>query len=336
MTKTTNVLLDPLDETTLPQFAKKLNINHHSPTQMSYPMAAWIYRYLVMTQEERRELPSNAAMIAGVCVNNILQKFYADTIWNFGAQRKLTPTQNLDKGKKDEIIVQELERLKNYEAIDEKDNEKKERYLLTIHDAISHGFSALENILGADTSNPIVCEQQISVEQKQSGLLLPIVGRTDFAIFDDETSSSPSFIIELKTAWDKVGKKKKDGTRSFLSASIPSVPSFNHLAQASYYSAVYDFKVPVLILYVTKNGYEIFDKNNCPQLTTTGMKKNFNQMVQCFRRRERLLGQFEELDRELIITNSIDMIDPNFDHPWCWLNMPEEHMSKVRKLWQID
>ena len=36
-----------------------------------------IQDYLKLTQEQRILLPSNAKMIAGFCVNNILQKFYA-------------------------------------------------------------------------------------------------------------------------------------------------------------------------------------------------------------------------------------------------------------------
>ena len=52
---------------------------------------------LTINQEQRRLLPSNAQMKAGVAVNNILQKFYADTIWNFGPQRKLQPNKNILK-----------------------------------------------------------------------------------------------------------------------------------------------------------------------------------------------------------------------------------------------
>ena len=81
-------LEDPLNELALPLFAKKLKINHFSPTQFSIPDGNWIFKYLVLTQEERR-LPANAQMKAGVAVNNVLQNHLADTIWKFGLQRKL-------------------------------------------------------------------------------------------------------------------------------------------------------------------------------------------------------------------------------------------------------
>ena len=72
------VLEDPLKEDALPLFATKLKINHHSPTQASLPDGAWLFKYLVLTQEQRRMLPSNANMKAGVAVNEILQQYYAD------------------------------------------------------------------------------------------------------------------------------------------------------------------------------------------------------------------------------------------------------------------
>ena len=37
-----------------------------------------------LTQEQRRALPSNSQMKAGVAVNNVLQNHLADTIWKFG------------------------------------------------------------------------------------------------------------------------------------------------------------------------------------------------------------------------------------------------------------
>ena len=117
-------------------------------------------------------------MKAGVAVNNILQKFYADTIWNFGPQ-KLQPNKNILKGKtKEELITSEVDEYKLYVPNDEKIS-KFEKYQAEIVEVANHGFSALENIGGADLG-PIVCEEQISITQDFSSLLCPVVGRTDF------------------------------------------------------------------------------------------------------------------------------------------------------------
>ena len=173
-------LEDPLKEKALPLFAKKLNINHFSPTQFSIPDGNWLFKYLVLTQEERRALPSNSQMKAGVAVNNVLQKHLADTIWKFGPQRKLTPMANQEKNKdKQEIIHAELQEFRNHIANDDKDQAKKEKYQDEIFAVCNHGFSALEK-LGVATTYPITCEEQISITQEVSSLFLSVVGRTDF------------------------------------------------------------------------------------------------------------------------------------------------------------
>ena len=69
-------LSDPLEENILPKFAIKLGITHHSPTQATLPDGAWLFKYLFLTQAQRRTLPSNAQMKAGVAVNNISVKHY--------------------------------------------------------------------------------------------------------------------------------------------------------------------------------------------------------------------------------------------------------------------
>ena len=49
-------LQDPLNEKTLPLFAEKLKISHFSPTQFALPDSAWLFRYVCLTQEQRRLL----------------------------------------------------------------------------------------------------------------------------------------------------------------------------------------------------------------------------------------------------------------------------------------
>ena len=90
-------LSDPLKEKILPKSFQNLGLTHHSPTQASLPDGVHFFKYAVLSQPERRSLPSNAQMKAGVCVNNVLQNHFADTIWKFGPVGKLQPTENLIK-----------------------------------------------------------------------------------------------------------------------------------------------------------------------------------------------------------------------------------------------
>ena len=84
------------------------------------------------------------------------------------------------------------------------------------------------------------------------------------------------------------------------------------------------------------NDYKIFDSSNCSGLTVEGLKKNFQNMVNVFKRREKLLSQYENLDPQQIIENTVQMIDPMFDHPYCWHGIGEENLIAAKKLWNIN
>jgi len=347
---------DPLQEAlqnTLPLFAQKLKINHYSPTQFSIPDAAWLFKYVFMDQKMRRELlPSNAAMEAGKIVGEVLQRIYADTIYKIHpVKKKVAPTTN-EKISKDAALQEEIEKLKEYVPNDEKDSDKKQKYLEEIPEVINHALSGLKELAVA---SPVTCERQISI-QSPSGFfssLLPTVGRIDFDfginkhVFGDPPKESsptselladafPHKIIELKTKWSRLGKVKKDGSRSFLVSSLPATASFNHLVQVATYAANFDFKVPAYLLYATKDGYKIFDSTNCPHLTVDGMKKNLQIMFNTFRRREKILALHEHLTREEIIEEAAGMMDMNLDHPFAWNGMPPELLKEAKLLWKLS
>ena len=181
---------------------------------------------------------------------------------------------------------------------------------------------------------------------------LPTVGRIDFdfgqmRIGENPTSpvsSSlagpdaflPQKIIELKTKYSRLGKVKKDGTRSFLVSSSPAVPSFNHLIQCAVYAAHWNFKVPVYLLYATAKDFQIFDSTNCHHLTVDGMKKNLQIMFRTFMRREKLLSQYQDYTRNEIIEHAVQMIDPNFDHPFAWNGLPVDLLQEAKELWKVN
>jgi len=347
--------IDPLQaelNKTLPLFARKLKINHGSPTQFAIPDSAWLFKYCWMDQAMRRELlPSNSAMEAGKVVGDVLQRIYADTIYRLNPNtKKIAPTTN-EKLTLDVALQEGIEKFKEYEATDDKDSDKKIKYLEEIPEVISHAHSGLKEL---GVTSPCTCERQISIDQLEgfSSPLLPTVGRIDFdygSINNHEfgtpltetnpTSQADAFphkIIELKTKWSRLGKVKKDGSRSFLVSSIPATASFNHCCQVATYAAHFNFKVPAYLLYATKDGYTIFDSTNCHHLTVDGMKKNLQIMFNTFRRRERILALSEHLTREEIIEEAAGMMDMNLDHPFAWNGMPPELLKEAKLLWKLS
>ena len=268
-------LIDPLEELKLDGFQKLnelLKINHHSPTSSSMPEGIYAFRYLFSTQEQRREFDGNANMAAGVAVNDAIQWHYSHDIWSFNPnQRKLAPHANT-KLSKDEAIAKAMEKFMEYNPVNDKDREKKEHYQETIPQTIQQGFLAFEKI-GAHKAAEVVAED--SINQVDNRLSLPIVGRADlhFADFNvaERSVAAPSSndapflsVCELKTSWQRPGKVKKDGTRSFASAKLPSTPLVNHLQQLAFYcfSLRKLNRINPYLIYLTADDHMVFTEKN--------------------------------------------------------------------------
>jgi len=353
MIKNTKII-DPLESLRQDGF-KKLNellkINHHSPTSASMPLGIYVYRYLLCTQEERREFEGNANMMAGVVTGDAMQDHYSNKIWSFHPlQKKLSP-RNHNKLSKDEAIAKALEKFKTYQAVNEKDQEKKDHYLETIPQTIHQGFLAFDS-LGINNSKDVVAEDSINFKDKR--LSLPIVGRSDIIykiqsqdkskVFQAAEQSSAAVlppgnnvlsdlvILELKTAWQKLGKQKKDGSRSFSSARLPSLPNRIHLQQLSFYCTARSPVAPVLC-YLTADGFKIFTKENCTDLEPENLNNYYEQLVNSCLRKERLLARHIDLDEpDMILKEIIKDVDPEFNHPFYW-SIGNKYLSKAKKIW---
>jgi hypothetical protein len=56
---------------TFPSWAEVLKVNHWSPSQLNSMICLWAYKYLYITQQERRELPGSAKMFAGTALGEM-------------------------------------------------------------------------------------------------------------------------------------------------------------------------------------------------------------------------------------------------------------------------
>ena len=280
-------------------------------------------------------------MEAGKRVGDALQRHLADIIYKLNPlTKKVAPTTN-EKITLDAAIQEQLEIFKEYDPVDDKDSDKKIKYLDEVPEIVKNAFLGLTKLAVA---SPITCERQISINADKFenssfhvSPVLDVVGRIDFDFGSQtEFGKTPHKIIELKTKYSRLGKVKKDGSRSFIVSNVPAAASFNHVVQCATYAANWNFKVPVYLLYATATGFEIFDSTNCKHLTVEGMKKNLQIMNRTFIRREKILSQFQDLTREEIIDNAIGMMDGNFDHPWCWNGLTPELLQEAKELWKVN
>ena len=345
----TNKIIDPLETLQQDGFQKLnelLKINHHSPTSSSMPLGIYAFRYLFSTQEQRREFEGNANMAAGVAVNDAIQWHYSHDIWSFNPnQRKLAPHKNT-KLSKEEAIAKAMDKFMEYIPVNDKDREKKEHFLETIPQTIRQGFIAFEklNIL---RSEKIVAED--SINHIDNRLSLPIVGRTDVHFTDfnassqgvaassgDHGSDAPFLsVCELKTSWQRIGKVKKDGTRSFASAKIPSTPLVNHLQQLAFYcfSLRKQMKVSPYLIYLTANDHMVFTEKNCADLEIQNLNNYYEQLVRNCIRKERLLSRYIDLEEpDMILDEIAKDVEPGFDHQFYW-NIGAKHLARAKKIW---
>nr|BAR32422.1 putative signal transduction protein with Nacht domain [uncultured Mediterranean phage uvMED] len=343
-------LIDPLEELKLDGFQKLnelLKINHHSPTSSSMPEGIYAFRYLFSTQEQRREFDGNANMAAGVAVNDAVQWHYSHDIWSFNPnQRKLAPHKNT-KLSKEEAIAKAMDKFKEYVPVNEKDREKKEHFLETIPQTIQQGFLAFEKI-GILNSEKVVAED--SINHIDHRLSLPVAGRTDVHFTDfnvserSDAASSQSFIssdapflsvCELKTSWQRPGKVKKDGTRSFASAKLPSTPLVNHLQQLAFYcfslrklNRIYPY-----LIYLTADDHMVFTEKNCADLEIQNLNNYYEQLIKNCIRKERLLARYIDLEEpDMILAEIAKDVEPGFDHQFYW-NIGSKHLARAKKIW---
>jgi hypothetical protein len=341
-------LIDPLEELKLDGFQKLnelLKINHHSPTSSSMPEGIYAFRYLFSTQEQRREFDGNANMAAGVAVNDAVQWHYSHDIWSFNPnQRKLAPHKNT-KLSKEEAIAKAMDKFKEYVPVNDKDREKKEHFLETIPQTIQQGFLAFEKI-GILNSEKVVAED--SINHIDHRLSLPVVGRTDVHFTDfnvserSDAASSASYtdapflsVCELKTSWQRPGKVKKDGTRSFASAKLPSTPLVNHLQQLAFYcfSLRKLNRISPYLIYLTADDHMVFTEKNCADLEIQNLNNYYEQLIKNCIRKERLLARYIDLEEpDMILAEIAKDVEPGFDHQFYW-NIGSKHLARAKKIW---
>ena len=344
-------IIDPLETLQQDGFTKLnelLKINHHSPTSSSMPLGVYAFRYLFCTQEQRREFDGSANMSAGVAVNDAIQWHYANKIWSYNPNiKKLAPKEN-KKLSKDEAISKALDKFMEYIPVDEKDRAKKEHYQETIPQTIQQGFLAFDK-LGADKSAEVVAED--SINQVDDRLSLPIVGRADLHFTDfnapersvaasahNHISGAAPFlsVCELKTVWQRPGRVKKDGTRSFASANVPSTPNAQHLQQLAFYcfSLRKLNRIHPYLVYLSADDHTVFTEKNCADLELENLKNYYEQLIQNCIRKERLLSRYIDLEEpELILSEIAKDVEPNFDHNFYW-NIGQKHLARAKAIWR--
>ena len=293
----------------LPEWVKLYKLNHHSPSQINAADDMWGYKYLYLTQEERRNLPVNSKMHSGVCIGDMGQYAIGNYIWKFVKGKGLVKTE-IPKTKK--IFEKVLDKFDAYRPSTDEDKlshqENKKGLALTFQQL----KLALKEI---GLKDPIECERSVSLNIP--GCQLPVIGRVDF---EDEKN-----FIELKTKWYKKNRPRKDGSQTF---SVPKIDEGyigwnEHILQVAFYYLATGKKPHLLV--VNPENYNIFTPDNCEDLKPKNLKNLINKMRVVCKRRE------EIMERHVGKTTWTQDIYPDFGH-FFWKGMGD-HLTNAMRLW---
>ena len=301
---------------TLPSWVKIYQLNHHSPSQINTEEDQWAYKYLYLSQEERRELPANINMKCGNWFGELGQKQFGNFIWEYEKGSGLVKKQ-IKKEKK--IFETAIDHFNKYEPVDEKDKRQAEENKLGFAITWNNIQAAIKEV---NLKEPIECERSVSLDLPDCEL--PVIGRIDF---EDQYN-----FIELKTKYKSKNRPRKDGSYTFSLKKILGPEDdktekyrgwFQHLLQVAFYYLA-TRKTPHLVV-VNEDGYKIFTPDNCDQLKPKNLEKFLIKMSQICSAREKIMA------RHVGKTTWIQDIIPNFDHNF-WNGMGDHKLKAVR-LW---
>ena len=295
----------------LPAWVKLYSLNHHSPSQINEADDMWGYKYLYLTQEERRKLPGNSKMKSGNVVGSLGQKKYGNFIWEYEKGSGLIKKE-IKKEKK--IFDAAVEKFNLYEPVDENDKLQHEANKLSLALTWDQLQKALDQI---GLKEPVECERSVSLELPHCKL--PVIGRIDY---EDENN-----FIELKTKWRKKNRPKADGTSSFSIVKIKEKYQGweDHILQVAFYYLA-TRKKPHLVV-VNESSFNIFTPENCQYLRPENLEKYMNKMSMICSNRERIM------EKHAGKSTWVEDIIADLDH-YFWKGMGD-HKVKAARLWGL-
>lgn len=220
-----------------------IGLEHFSPSQLNLPIANWLFDYLYLSKEERREKKVGENAAYGTSVHNAVQAI-------------------LCHGQSKDDAVQSALLDFDFHPADESP-EKREKFRELISPAVESGVELLYDLfLNARD------EERISITL--DGVAIPVIGYVD--IIGDE------YFCECKTKAPRLGPIKKDGTRSWVRPSMPKQPEWNHLQQVAVYWKATGL-TPTLA-YISASGSHMFTPDNCDQLKEESLEFALNELRQ--------------------------------------------------------
>ena len=236
----------------VPEYFEAVQLHHFSPSQLNKPISNWIFDYVYLSKDKRREITVGENAAFGTAVHGGIQAVLAggQTLWDAI----------------DAAILDFDFHPANESA------EKREKFRTMIPDAVTIGFETLQEKFTG-------CEEEKKVYVELQGIEVPVMGYIDLFT---ETA-----FCEVKTKAPRIGAIKKDGSRGFSKATLPKKPEFAHLGQVAIYHAATGLKPH--LAYISAEDGVIFSPDNCEELQPEKLGYALNEMRRRAALRQNLL-----------------------------------------------
>lgn len=230
-----------------------VGLHHFSPSQLNMPLPNWIFDYIYLSKESRREKKVGENAAFGTSVHDAVQAI-------------------LCHGQSFEDAIDAAVMAFDFHPADES-AEKREKYREMISPAVESGVELLSGSFSGARE-----EEKISITLE--GVAIPIIGYIDLI--------NDGVFCECKTKAHRMGKIKNNGERSWVKPSMPNQPEWNHLQQVAVYWKATGF-TPTMA-YISAEGSTLFTPENCDHLKDDMLSHALEQIRQKAIIRQNLIG----------------------------------------------
>ena len=233
---------------------KKAGFSHLSASQLNPSVGNWLFRYVYLSQEERRSIGVGERAAIGTSVHTAIQSIVCHGVDIEEAIEAAQIAFDFHDADEDEVM-----RVKFRECIPAMIQQG-------VDVCVENGFT------GA------IDEERI--ETWLNDVNIPVIGFVDMLV-------EGSMFAELKTKAPRKTKLLKDGTQGWSKATLPKKPEFSHICQAAIYW--HALRVTPSIIYIAEHDAVIFNAYNCEELQADGIAYALNEMRQRALIRQNLL-----------------------------------------------
>lgn len=216
--------------TDLLQKMKSVGVYHFSPSQLNRPLANWMFDYVYLSKDKRREIIVGENAAFGTAVHQVIQA-------------AVCHGQDIDGAVEEALTGYDFHPANSSQ-------DKRDKFRELIPDASSVGIDLLSPLFSG-------AQEERKIELMLDGVLVPVMGFVD--LFKDGS------LAEIKTKAPRQGMVKKDGTRSWTKASLPKEPAWEHILQAAVYWKATG--ATPNIAYVSSVEGVIYNSDNCEKMS---------------------------------------------------------------------